>query len=417
MADYRFDDVIVADDAHDLQSYLSEAHAAKVRPLCLCLPAGVPMYVAKAGRAFIIKRMPNSGAAHSADCSSYQPTDEISGMSQVLGEAIRENEEDGTTALKLDFSLSKQGARTAPSPSGQQSDTVRADGSKLTLRSTLHYLWDAAELNRWTPGMTGKRTWYVVRSRLLAAAERSVAKGAPLSSQLYIPESFVGDQAAQIRQRRISHMAGLASSQKARKLMIAIGEIKEFGTSRGGFKITAKHLPDFPLMMEEAIYRRLRTRFANELEMWNSNEASHLMFIATIGLSASGVASIEAIAVMLVNTNWLPFEHMYDAMLLDALTMQRRRFIKGMRYNLAEAKPLACAVLSDVPLHPNGVALYIRKPGLEPHEEAELDELTEQSSMPAWIWSASEELPRLPDNVLKQEPPQMRRDEPSESAW
>ncbi|WP_233890194.1 DUF1173 domain-containing protein [Paraburkholderia flagellata] len=416
MPDYRFDDVIVADDAADLQSYLAEAHGAKIRPLCLCLPDGVPMYVAKAGKAFIIKRMPNSGATHSADCTSYRPPEEISGMSQVLGEAIRENDEDGTTALKLDFSLSKQGARTAPTASGQTSDTVRADGAKLTLRSTLHYLWDQAELNRWTPGMAGKRTWYVVRSRLIAAAERSVTKGAPLSTQLYVPEPFVSDQAAQLRQRRITHMAGLASTQKARKLMIAIGEIKEIGVARYGFKIVAKHLPDFPLMMEEAIYRRFRSRFANELEVWNSMESSHLLFIATFGLGATGIASIESIAVMLVNANWLPFEHTYDAMLLDALIQQRRRFVKGMRYNLPENKPLACAVLSDVPLHPSGVALYIRKPGLEPHEVEELGALSEQSEIPSWIWDASAELPRLPDNVLKVEPP-TPPSEPVESAW
>lgn len=34
---------------------------------------------------------------------------------------------------------------------------------------------------------------------------------------------------------------------------------------------------------------------------------------------------------MVVNSNWLPFEDLYEAQLLEALAGQRRRFVKGMR--------------------------------------------------------------------------------------
>jgi hypothetical protein len=398
MHKYRFDDVIVAANADDLQAYLADAHGEKVRPLCMCTPVGVPMYVAKVGEHHVIKRMPNTGGAHAPDCVSYEPPAELSGLGEVKGEAIQENIEDGITTLKLDFSLSKTGGRAAPAPSGAAADTVRPDGAKLTLRGTLHYLWEEAGLNRWYPAMEGKRSWYVVRKFLLQAAAGKVSKGEPLGRSLYVPESFSLENSAGITQRRIAHMAELAASKKARKLMIAIGEVKEIAESRYGFKIVARHLPDFPFMLSEDLHRRLQKRFVNELALWDSIEESHLVFIATFGLNPTGIASIETLAVIVVSSKWIPFEHAYDKLMLDALTAHKRRFVKGLRYNLAENKPLACAVLADV--LPQPVALYVQPPGVEQEDDDALSSLIEESDMPSWIWRAGEEMPELPAPTL-----------------
>ncbi|CAB3804334.1 DUF1173 domain-containing protein [Paraburkholderia fynbosensis] len=398
MSQFRFDDVIVAANAGDMQTYLADAHGEKVRPLCMCTPVGVPMYVAKVGEHYVIKRMPNTGGAHAPDCASYEPPAELSGLGEVKGEAIRENIEDGITTLRLDFSLSKSGGKAAPAPSGVAADTVRTDGAKLTLRGTLHYLWEEAGLNRWYPAMEGKRRWYVVRKFLLQAAAGKVSRGEPLGRSLYVPESFSLEHAAGITQRRIAHMAELAIKRKARKLMIAIGEVKEITESRYGFKIVAKHLPDFPFLLSEDLHRRLQKRFANELALWDSIEEAHLVFIATFGLSPTGIATIETLALMVVSSNWIPFEHAYDKLMLDALTAHKRRFVKGLRYNLAENKPLACAVLADV--LPKPVALYVQPPGVEQQDEDALSSLIDDSDMPSWIWRAGEEMPELPPPSL-----------------
>jgi Protein of unknown function (DUF1173) len=84
--------------------------------------------------------------------------------------------------------------------------------------------------------------------------------------------------------------------------------------------------------------------------------------------------------------------------MLDALTAHKRRFVKGLRYNLAENKPLACAVLVDV--LPEPVALYVQPPGVEQEDEDALSRLIEESDMPSWIWRASEEMPELPVPTL-----------------
>lgn len=159
-------------EAGDLAERLAEAFARREHPLCLCCPDGVPMYVARTGRRHILKRMPGSGPRHDPDCDSYEPPHGLSGLGNVGGEAIVENVEDGVTLLRLDFSLSKLAGRAAPAASeASDAGAVKTDGSRLSLKALLHYLWDQAEFNRWRPAMAGKRNWAVVRKFLLEAAE------------------------------------------------------------------------------------------------------------------------------------------------------------------------------------------------------------------------------------------------------
>lgn len=398
MTEYRFDDVIVAADASDLPQYLAEFHGGKIRPLCLCQPDGVPMYIAKLGEHYIIKRMPNSGSAHAPECPAYEPPAELSGLGEVKGQAIQEDAESGVTTLRLDFSLKTQAGRKAPAPSGQESDTVRTDGAKLTLRGVLHYLWDEAGLTRWYPAMEGKRNWYVVRKYLMQAAFAKEAKQVPLHQSLYIPETFASDREAEITQRRIAKMATLAAPGRTRPLMIAIGEVKEIALARYGYKLVVKHLPGFPFMLDEQLHDRMEKRFANALALWNGMDDAHLVFIGTFGLGPTGIASLVELSLMTVTANWLPFEHAYDKLLLDALGVQQRRFVKGLRYNMADSRPIATAVLTDAA---EPVALYVKAPELPDEQAAALAMLIGESEMTSWVWSADEAMPALPAMAAK----------------
>lgn len=151
----------VVDDVHApaAQQLLSRAKAARLRPLCLCQPPGVQMYIAAAGHDLIVKRMPGTAAAHDHRCRSWLPPGELSGYGAVAERSIVDNPADGTTALRLGFSLSKAGNRAAPEPSDSSSHSVEADGNKLSLRAVLHYLWDEAELTTWHAGFAGHRPW------------------------------------------------------------------------------------------------------------------------------------------------------------------------------------------------------------------------------------------------------------------
>ena len=169
-------------DDPGLPEVLAQAHSAKLRPCCLCRNPGVAMYIAKVHGSFMVKRMPNSGADHAPVCDSYDPPPELSGLGDLMGSAIQENPAEGWTTLKLNFSLAKAPGRAPPTSDGVEHDSVKTDGNKLTLRGLLHFLWEEAGFNRWSPAMEGKRSWYVVRKYLLQAAQNKTTKGLPLAN-------------------------------------------------------------------------------------------------------------------------------------------------------------------------------------------------------------------------------------------
>ena len=397
MQSFQFKSESLRADDPRLAAALQSAYANKERPACMCLQPGVPMYIAHANDDYIVKRMPNSGSRHHPDCGSFEPPAELSGLGEVNGSAIQEDTESGITTLKLDFTLAKAGKRAEPAAAGAAPDSVRTDGSKLTLRGVLHYLWDQAELNRWLPAMAGKRTWYVVRSRLLEASTNTLAKGDALDSMLYIPETFSVDRKDEILGRRLEKLRRLAEPAKGpRKLMLMVAEVKHIEPSRYGHKFVLKHLPDMPLMLAEDLHKRIVKRFEADLALWDVDEATHLVMIGTFGFDGAGNACAEEVSLIVTTANWIPIENRSDLQLVDALTHAGRRFTKGLRYNMAADRPLATAVLSDTT--PRAVALYVVPPNARPEYKAALDELIESSELASWDWRAGETaMPALPD--------------------
>ena len=388
-------DLIFSGQEDERQKALSQMHKSKQRPLCPCSEPRIPMYIAKIGEQYFVKRMPNTGALHSPECDSYEPPPELG---EVLGTAIRENEEDGITELKLGFSMAKIAGRAAPTASDDDSDSIKTDGSKLTLRSVLHYLWEQAGFNKWTPAMTGKRTWAVVQKHLLAAAEDKMAKGMRLAEKLYLPEPFYVERKDAIKHKRMAQMAKISAKESGpRKLMILIGEMKEIVPARYGHKIIVKHAADFPFMLADDIHKLLLKRYEEELELLEKcdDKTMHMVVIATFSVSTFGIASIEEIALMPTTGNWIPFEHIWDKDLIETLTTDNRRFTKGLRYNLTNAKPLASVVLSDT--KPLPTAMYIIPAESEDSFLDEVDALKEESTLESWVWNTSSfEMPDIP---------------------
>lgn len=395
-----------------MQDILAAAYEQRQRPLCTCKNPHSEMYIAKIAIPkylqqsdqeapknfkYLVKRMPDTGEKHSAECVSYEIPVELSGLGQLSGTAIQENIEDGITSLKFDFSLSKGASRAAPIASGIEQDSVKTDGNKLGLRATLHYLWEQAEFNKWAPAMANKRNWFVVRKYLLEAAKNKIAKGLSLENILYIPESFNLDKKDEITQRRIAALSGLHNSEtKGQKLMIMLGEVKEIKEARYDFKVVLKHLPDYHVMLNADIHKRLEKRFDKEIDLWKSNENCHLIIIGTFGAKPSGVASFEEVALMTVNENWIPYDNSDELQLLNSLTRQNKKFIKSLRYNLPSTTPLASAVITTDDNHTT--ALYISPASANDAFRADLDSLIENSDISSWLWDAGNDaMPSLPN--------------------
>ncbi len=372
---------------------VADAHAAHQRPRCMCLVEGVEMYVARLGQGFIVKRMPDTGSHHAPDCPSYEPPAEFSGLGQVLGSAITEDPATGETTLKLDFPLTKMPGRSQMPPAGGESDSVASEGSRLSLRGLLHYLWDQAELTRWHPGFAGKRTWATVRRHLLQAAEQKFARGQSLQSRLYIPEFFSVEQRDAINARRLSHWArAIQTPGKAQQLMLMICEVKEIVPARYGFKAVVKHLPDQAFAIDEQLYRRLARRFEAELDLWGTSDSTRMVMISTFRLNTVGLPSIVELSLMPVTLSWLPIDDGFDKQLVEHLEADGRSFVKSLRYNMAAHCQLASAALTDcgdlTPL------LFIVRADSEDCEAADVG-LAPSGSM--WCWNpTTEQMPPLP---------------------
>ena len=376
---------------------IAAAHASHQRPRCMCLVDGVEMYVARlAGtdRGYIVKRMPDTGSHHAPDCPSYEPSAEFSGLGQVLGSAITEDPATGETTLKLDFPLAKMPGRSMMPPAGGESDSVSSSGTKLSLRGLLHYLWDQAELTRWHPGFTGKRTWATVRWHLLQAAEHMLARGGALRARLYVPEPFSIAEREAINARRLAQWQHAVSVPgKAQHLMLLIGEVKEIVPARYGFKAVVKHMPDQAFFIDEQLYRRLGRRFEPELALWGAIDDIHMVMIATFGVGRAGVPAIQDLCLMPVTRQWLPVADGFEKELLDRLIGEARSFVKGLQYNLGRGDRIASAVLTDC--EGSAPMLFIWPADADGSSPG--PETGAAGDAPIWTWRRSgEPMPPLP---------------------
>jgi len=375
---------------------VAEAHASHQRPRCMCMVDGVEMYVARlAGtdRGYIVKRMPETGSYHAPDCPSYEPPAELSGLGQVMGDAISEDPATGETTLRLDFPLSRRPGRSTAPPNGGDSDSVSSSGTKLSLRGLLHYLWDQAELTRWHPGFAGKRTWATVRWHLLQAAENKLARGEALRARLYAPEPFsIGDHNAINARRLAQWQHAVAAPGKPQHLMLLIGEVKEIVPARYGFKAVVKHVPDQAFSIDEQLYRRLGRRFELELALWGASDDVHMVMIATFGVSSAGVPAIHELCLMPVTRQWLPVEDGLEKQLLDRLVGDGRAFVKGLRYNLRMGDRIASATLTDC--EESAPMLFIVPASLD---EAAPNRKPDDPGPTVWMWRRSgEPMPPFP---------------------
>ncbi|WP_026187104.1 DUF1173 domain-containing protein [Ensifer sp. BR816] len=396
MRRFLIGDRSLEEESVEFRVLLGHAYEQRRRPMCLCKEPPVAMYIARLEDQYLIKRMPLSGRDHDPACPSYEPPYELSGLGPLIGNAIQ-IDASGKAELKLDFSLTKRGPRSAPgAPAEAAEPGIRSEPKKLSLKGMLHYLWEAGELTEWRSTWAGRRGWGRVRTSLINAASQMTARGGPLSDMLFVPEVFHPEDKDGIAARRAAALKDIqATGSGPRKLMMIVAEVKEFSAAREGHRIVVRHVP-FPLMIEDGAWRRLAARYETELELWRSSETFHLIVIATFGVSAAGIASVEEVALMVVNEHWLPFEDIHELRLLEKLSHLKRKSVKGLRFNLPRDAPIVSVTLPEQ--KPAPVAMFIVPASAgDDYEHALADMIEARPEIAPWVWRVAEgEMPRLP---------------------
>lgn len=384
----------------DTQAVLEAAYRARTRPECRCSTQAQPMYIAKIGATYFVKRMPGTGAQHAPDCASFEAPEHLSGLSELNGTAIVESADDGTTVLKLDFALSKRGKQAPPPPaSGDMATEAISNPKKLGLSALLQYLWHEADLVKWVPAMENQRWWGVVRGALRRGMASKNTKGLHLSDVVYIPEPFKLERAEALAAQRVHKFAQIAQrSEKGASLGILIAEYKSHSPSAFGAKFTFKHIPDCYFFADADLTKRFERVFEEQLILADLVDGTQVISIATFSMTNAGYPLLETIGLMLVTREFLPFEHLKEAQLLARLLKEKRSFIKQQRFNLSRTATVACALLSDTE---DPVALFASPPTATADQLAEIEAILLEDTYPHWLWASEPMMPPLPAAKLK----------------
>jgi hypothetical protein len=380
-------------EGDELQQLLAKAYAQKAQILCECRKGiELPLYISHRNDRYVLARWPGSGARHATACDHYEAPDYLTGMGQVRGSAILDDEASGETALKLGFPLSRGSARLAPAALTNDKPTVKSSGQKLSMRGLLHVLWDRSELTHWHPKMASKRSWFVVRRALLEAAALCRAKQEALPHVLFVPESFKLEEKEDIRARRRAALERVYRSRD--EMMVVVGEIKEIVAAHGAERIVLRHVGDMPFVMDPDMARRFHRRFAGELALWQAQhggkaEQDHLVLAGSFARRREGTFDLIEVALMPVTPEWLPYETSDERYLIAKAVAEKRRFVKGLRVNLDVETPIASLVLKDTGEEACAVHIHDRD-----NEVAEpLEALLAGQGVAHRFWKEGEPLP------------------------
>ncbi len=349
-----------------LQDALARVYDRPERPRCMCQRGGIEMYVAK-HRLYVVKRMPDTGHQHHATCVSYEPELGQSGLGELIGEAIIERSPE-SIELCVDFPLSRVPGRTTVRGAAQELAEINAPRHRMSLRAVMHFLFERAGFNRWYPAMEGKRTQGVMHKYLLEAADGVQTKGVTLSERLYVPEQFHEQQCEE--------------------------------ASPLGRKVWLKHMPDAPLFIDAKTWERIERAYGNLLEARyaDTKTKQRVVICALIYAKREHTYQIDTASFMLTTEHWIPIEGTHEVDLIEALTQQRRRFMKPLRYDARSAASFPNVILLDMGAKPT--PLHVVSASLDLQDRAAKEKALKPSGDTAWVWYTDRKMPPLPEAAL-----------------
>jgi hypothetical protein len=273
---------------------------------------------------------------------------------------------------------------------------VEATRHRLSLRGLLHFLFERAGFNRWTPAMAGRRHQAVIRKYLMAASQGVQAKGVALADRLYVPEAF--DRATHLAaaQRRRDQLALLKPVDGRSPLALVVGEFKAVAPAVDGVKLWIRHMPDAPLFADSRTWSRIARRFAPLFDAPDADGGfrPRLIVAALIRARQEGVYAIDSASLMLTSATWIPVAGVYELPLIEALSAQRRRFVKPLAYDAPDPARFANAVLLDVGAAP--LPLHVFSAFMTTKERAS-KEAAVRACDRVWVWPAAAiSMPDLP---------------------
>jgi len=379
-----------------LQDALAQVYGSPERPRCLCVSGGIEMYIARHAE-YIVKRMPDTGNLHHPTCPSFEPEPGMSGLGELVGEAIIEHSPD-QVEVRTDFAMSRLPGKAVPRGDAVIDPAeVHAPRKRMSLRALLHFLFERAGFNRWFPAMEGRRNQGVLHKYLCEAARGVTVKGASLDERLYVPEPFRVELKDEIGERRRKKLALLLSPEDAvqYKMAIIVGEYNGSEPTAVGRRIVVKHMPDVPLYIENKAWERVERSYSAILQARDADvpKKPRVMMATLVYAKREHVYQVDTVSMMLTTDQWIPLDGLHELPLIELLQREQRAFMKPMRYDARSAAGFPSVLLLDNGKAP--VLLHVVSPFLEARERSTKKKFLAGSPQ-AWVWMTDKDMPTLP---------------------
>ncbi|MDD5336843.1 MAG: DUF1173 family protein, partial [Rhodoferax sp.] len=337
------------------QALMQKAYLHKSTPNCLCrAPEPIPMYIARMGDTYIVKRCPKTGHLHHPECESHGG---ISTAAHAIysDDALTERA-DGKVSHNLAVPLSTieqvTGITLDEAAAPPLPDMQRTKRSTMTLRGFLNLLWEEAGLHTWSPGMAGKRNlgrvYWGLRSQL---ADRLIG-GEDAMARVFIPEAKISDEQdkktlATLHERFDQMQKTYGDTRKG--ILIVVAELRQLQATAHNTAIRLKGLPgNSPIWTPRQSVARLQSQFAHGLVHfektpahdytgWAKADKPKIFVIAGIQRSKSGSLLWCYGAAMETTAQFIPVDSGHEFRIANLLTEQQRRFEKPLRYDGATA--------------------------------------------------------------------------------
>jgi Protein of unknown function (DUF1173) len=412
MTAYEIDNRAYAEDDAELPAALKRAHGSAVRPLCLCRPfsAKLPMVIehrtatnhnvngqdTSGHDLYILRRMPGRGHEHSPACKHYEAPEGLSGRTEHLGSAIRTDDDGAHHTLRLAFPLShkEKAAASDEAMTPGNASKPRRRFARLSLLGFLHHVLEIAELHKMHKGLHGKRSWNVMRGRILETMRvQATSRYRDLAAFTFAPRIFSPEHRDELFRdwRAIERKAG---AEKRSILLFA--ELKDVDAGQ----VTFKHLPQRRFALKPDIQKP----FLDALEritglMSGPRGAGHVIACAVVIVGEGDALSIADIAMTAATAHWIPFGSMAEYRLLVACDDHGRSYFKSLDYGQDNA--IASLLLTDTGDSGTAVFLIDEQPT---DAQAQAMKGIEDKNIPVWRCDIAEGRPALPPRRSRTSP-------------
>jgi hypothetical protein len=258
--------------------------------------------------------------------------------------------------------------------------------ARLTLLGFLHHVLETAELNKMHKGLHGKRSWNVMRGRILETMRaQATSRYRDLAAFTFAPRIFSPEHKNELFRdwRAVERKAGLE-----KRSILLFAELKDID----GVQLTFKHLPQRRFTLKADIQKP----FLDALEritglMTGPRGAGHVIACAVVTVGEGDALSIIDIALTAATSHWIPFGSMAEYRLLAACDDHGRSYFKSLDYGQDNA--IASLLLTDT--GDSGTAIFLIDEQPTDAQSRAMKEI-EDKGIPVWRCDIAEGRPALP---------------------